>query len=95
MVALEAAAHGVTTVAFDSGGVADAVKAGVTGQLVAASDYLAMAQEIICLLDQPSTASHRQQCLDHAAKFSWPIYGEKLNALCIELIEKADKLSPH
>jgi phosphatidyl-myo-inositol dimannoside synthase len=95
MVALEAAAHGVTTVAFDSGGVADAVKAGVTGQLVAARDYLAMAQEIICLLDQPSTASHRQQCLDHAAKFSWPIYGEKLNALCIELIEKADKLSPH
>ncbi len=90
MVALEAAARGLSTVAFDSGGMADAVNPGVTGQLIAARDYFAMAEALIDLLNQLPAPSKQQQCADYAANFSWPIYGEKLNNLCSELIGKSD-----
>ncbi|MEQ8661243.1 MAG: glycosyltransferase family 4 protein, partial [Gammaproteobacteria bacterium] len=39
MVAVEAAAHGLWTVAFDEGGVVDAVADGTSGTLVAGGDY--------------------------------------------------------
>ena len=46
MVAIEAAAHGTPTVAFDCGGVGDAVVDEVNGALVAAGDYAAFAAAI-------------------------------------------------
>lgn len=85
MVALEAAAHGLPTVAFDSGGVADAVKPGITGQLIASEDYSAMADELINILDQQSKQFDQKQCIDYANRFSWNTYGEKLNYLCSQL----------
>lgn len=90
MVALEAAAHGLPTIAFNSGGVADAVKPGITGQLVTSGDYPAMAAEAIKQLDEQPTALSRKQCSDYAATFNWTIYGEKLNDLCTKLISHPD-----
>lgn len=39
MVAIEAAAHGLPTVAFATGGIVDAVKDGVSGYLVESNNY--------------------------------------------------------
>ena len=46
MVALEAAAHGLPTFGFRSGGVPDAVQEGRTGELVSASDYGGLAERL-------------------------------------------------
>jgi phosphatidylinositol alpha-1,6-mannosyltransferase len=50
MVALEAAAHGLPTVAFDVGGIADAVGEGESGYLVESGDYAAFASRVVELL---------------------------------------------
>ncbi len=47
---LEAMACGLPAVAFDAGGMADAVHDGVTGYLVAQDDAAALSQRILCLL---------------------------------------------
>lgn len=51
---LEAMACGLPAVAFDAGGIADAVQDGVTGYLVAQDDVAALSQRILCLLADES-----------------------------------------
>jgi sugar transferase (PEP-CTERM/EpsH1 system associated) len=53
---LEAMASGLPVIATDVGGNADLVLAGKTGDIVAASDPIAMAQRIIQLADAPERA---------------------------------------
>lgn len=79
MVAIEAAAQGLPTVAFASGGVPDAVADGVSGRLVASGDYAALAVAVIDVasagrdvFDQPSRA--------FARGFEWSSFGEKMRA---------------
>ncbi len=56
MVAIEAAAHGVPTVAFATGGIVDAVAEGQSGCLVAPGDYPALAEATLRVLaDGPNT----------------------------------------
>lgn len=81
MVAREAAAHGLPCVAFNAGGVADAVADGRSGTLVSPGDYLNMASTIRAYLKGAVTGVDADSCRRHAAGFAWPLYGEKLRAL--------------
>ncbi len=77
MVAIEAAAHGLPTVAFATGGIVDAVAKGQSGHLVAPGDYPALAQATIQMLaDGPGAWQTRASAF--AAQFAWPTMGQKL-----------------
>jgi phosphatidylinositol alpha-1,6-mannosyltransferase len=75
MVAVEAAAHGLPTVAYATGGVVDAVRDGVSGYLAPAGDAQAFAGLICRALEQtlPKTEIRR-----FAEQFAWPRFGEKV-----------------
>jgi len=83
MVAIEAAAHGLPTVAFDVGGVADAVVDGRNGCLVAAGDYPAFAAAVADVLSASRSGSGQgERARDFAGGFSWDRFGrEVLEAL--------------
>lgn len=86
MVALEAAAHGIPTVAFESGGVGQAVDCGKSGQLIAPGDNSAFAQAVIDLLQDSQNPQTPLQCREFARNFAWDKFGEQLNALCQGLV---------
>jgi phosphatidylinositol alpha-1,6-mannosyltransferase len=75
MVAVEAAAHGLPTVAYATGGVVDAVREGVSGYLAPAGDARAFAELVCHALEQklPETAIRH-----FAEQFAWPRFGEKI-----------------
>lgn len=80
MVAIEAAAHGLPTVAFATGGIVDAVAPGQSGHLVAPGDYPALTQAALQVLaDGPSAWQTRASAF--AAQFAWPAMGQKLGAI--------------
>ena len=74
MVAIEAAIHGTPTVAFDCGGVGDAVVDGTNGALVQAGDYAGFRDAVITVLAQDL----RQSSQAFARQFSWENYGNKV-----------------
>jgi phosphatidyl-myo-inositol dimannoside synthase len=76
MVAIEAAASGVPTVAFATGGVVDAVSDYVSGRLVKPGDYLAFSQAVIETISQP--ASLHKSCRDFALQFAWSAFGKRI-----------------
>lgn len=86
MVAIEAAAHGLPTVAFASGGVPDAVAEGVSGHLVAPGDYPALARAVLDVI-RAGRASFDMGARAFAAGFAWPRFGERLRATFIEAEE--------
>jgi phosphatidylinositol alpha-1,6-mannosyltransferase len=86
MVAVEAAAHGLPTVAFAAGGVSDAVAPGVSGFLVASGDYAAMADVITDQVDSELTPEQREHCRQFAAQFSWERYGDRLIEVCRDAV---------
>lgn len=77
MVALEAAAHGLLTIAFAVGGVPDAVAEGVSGHLVKSGDYLALSAAVAETLCASNTAEGLERCRDHAAQFNWLHFQER------------------
>ena len=79
MVAIEAAAHGVPTVAFATGGIVDAVAEGQSGYLVAPGDYAALAQTVLRVLGEPA-AEWGDKAMVFAQGFAWPAFGDKLRA---------------
>jgi len=79
MVAIEAAAHGLPTVAFATGGVVDAVAQGRSGRLVAPGDYAALAQAVVQVLADQADA-WRTGATDFAQGFAWPAFGGQLRA---------------
>lgn len=87
MVAIEAAAHGLPTVAFGTGGVVDAVAVGKSGALVAAGDYIALANATINQLNQRDGT--REKCRDHAASFGWARFNEQLG-VSLKLLPQAE-----
>ena len=77
MVAIEAAAHGLPTVAFSTGGIVDAVAPGQSGHLVPPGDYPALAKAALHVLaDDPGAWQPRARSF--AAQFAWPVMGQKL-----------------
>lgn len=82
MVAVEAAACGTPTVAFDVGGVGDAISDD-SGYLVAAGDYAAFTRQVLHVLDtgEPNQA----RCRAHATGFAWPRYHEQLEDALLSL----------
>lgn len=77
MVAIEAAAHGLPTVAFATGGIVDAVAEGQSGHLVAPGDYPALAQAALQMLADGHGA-WQTRASAFAAQFAWPAMGQKL-----------------
>lgn len=77
MVLVEAAAQGTPTVAFATGGVADAMGEGA-GALVAAGDYEGMARTIAALLDPGARDAAGHACRAHAQTLGWDRYGARL-----------------
>jgi len=73
MVAVEAAAHGLPSVAFATGGVIDAVAEGQSGHLVVVGDYRAFADAILHTLVERKAL--RGFCVQFARQFAWPIFG--------------------
>ena len=80
MVAVEAAAHGLPTVAYATGGVVDAVAEGVSGRLVPPGDGAAFAQAVVEMLARPPEAKLVRQ---FAERFAWPRFGEAVADLLI------------
>lgn len=78
MVAIEAAAHGLPTVAFRAGGVSDAVGDGVSGYLIEPGDSQAFAKAVLRLAENPLDKKKIQA---FAANFAWPVFGEKLKGV--------------
>lgn len=82
MVAIEAAAHGLPTVAFAVGGIPDAVRDGVSGSLVDPGDYASFAAVIDEFLAPADRAGRQQRTRAFAQGFSWDRFGrEALDAL--------------
>lgn len=81
MVAIEAAAHGLPTVAYATGGVVDAVSDGCSGDLITPGDYPGMANSVIKYLQGRSDATI-VTCHTFAADFTWSKFGVALRQLC-------------
>jgi phosphatidylinositol alpha-1,6-mannosyltransferase len=81
MVAIEAAAHGLATVAFAVGGVSDAVADGKSGWLVPAGDYAQFADRVSQVLAQRSEDTMRDACKAFARGFAWDAFGVRLREL--------------
>lgn len=77
MVAIEAAAHGLPTIAFGVGGVPDAVANGRNGQLVEAGDYAAFADAVLVALAATDTRGRSEAARQFAAGFGWERFGEE------------------
>ena len=73
MVAAEAAAHGLPTVAYATGGVVDAVADGASGRLVPPHDADAFADAVLQMLHSPPSP---EGMLAFAASLAWPAFGE-------------------
>lgn len=78
MVALEAAAHGVPTIAFAVGGVSDAVLNGRTGALIEPGNYSGFGTAVI---RQLSERIQIEPCVSFAASKTWSAFGERLSDL--------------
>ncbi len=88
MVALEASASGLPTVAFAAGGVPDAIEHGVSGYLIPPGDYRQFAGTIVQHLRQQKTPAWRDRCRRFASAFSWDKFGEKLRSHCHDALKQ-------
>ncbi len=79
MVAIEAAAHGLPTVAYATGGVPESVAEGLSGRLVAPGDAPGFAQAVLDLVRHPLPAAGVR---GFAERFEWTHFGA---ALCAEI----------
>lgn len=77
MVAIEAAAHGLPTVAFAVGGVPDAISDGASGYLVHPGDYAGFAVAVNRVLAENGQAM-KIRSREFAKGFAWERFGERL-----------------
>jgi phosphatidyl-myo-inositol dimannoside synthase len=89
MVALEAAAHGLPTVAFRTGGIPDAVSHGMSGYLVKAGDYHAMEKRVNDILEKKPYCISPEACQKFATDHTWTGFNIQLKK-ALGLIEKTN-----
>ncbi len=77
MVAIEAAAEGLPTVAYATNGVIDAVSQGQSGLLVPPGDSMAFSRAVLQMLDHPPPPS---TVSGFAKNFSWTRFGESMRS---------------
>lgn len=73
MVAIEAAAHGLPTVAFATGGIVDAVHQNHSGYLVEKNNYAECSKQVLLVLQNPMK---RENIQNFAHRFAWVNFGE-------------------
>jgi len=81
MVALEAAAHGLRTVAFSVGGVPDAIDRDRSGTLVPSGDYDALSDAVIKALESKQTEAGIAASREFASGKDWRNFGLRLRSL--------------
>lgn len=86
MVAVEAAAHGLPTVAFATGGIADAVAEGKSGHLIEPDNYGAFADAVVQTL--AARDAMRNDCIAFAQRFAWTLFGEKIASILCDPAER-------
>ena len=92
MVAVEAAAHGTPTVAFAVGGVPDAIDDPASGRLLQPGDYQGFGAALNHYLDGSASGgddrklAEREARQAYAAGFAWPVFGERLRAICADVL---------
>ena len=91
MVAVEAAAFGLATIAFSEGGVSDAVKQGESGFLVAPGDYEAFSKTVINCLNNTVPAPSPDSCRAFAGRFHWDRFGDRLRHIVISTSAQASR----
>jgi len=91
MVAIEAAAHGLPTVAFATGGIVDAVKDDVSGYLVEKNNYIDLIHRILFVLNNPFD---RKIIQNFSTKFAWENFGQAIYNL-INNIQLEKKRQAH
>lgn len=79
MVAVEAAAYGIPSVAFATGGVPDAIGHEVSGVLIQEGDYAQLTQKVLSLLD--SNYIKKEDCINFSKQFLWSEFRIKLSTL--------------
>jgi phosphatidylinositol alpha-1,6-mannosyltransferase len=87
MVAIEAAAHGLPTVAFAVGGVPDAVNDGVSGTLVRPGDYAQFVASVLEWLGRRGDSGVRERASHFASQFSWALFGAQINENLRKLVQ--------
>jgi len=85
MVAIEAAAHGLPTVAFACGGVIDAVGEGQSGHLITPGNYPALTQAVLQVL-AVDPEPRRTNITAFAQSFAWPVFGRRINRIIYDRI---------
>ena len=91
IVAVEAAARGLPTVAFAVGGIPDAVCDHVSGYLIPPGDYQRFAEVVIRHISENKTATMRDGCRAFAQEFSPFRFQQKLIDYCNEAYESEHK----
>ena len=94
MTAIEAAACGVPALAFDVGGLSQAVREGVSGHLIADGDITAYAQKMMEMLENPRERPCRA-ALEWAESFAWRRVAEAELDIWARLRQGAALSSPH
>jgi phosphatidyl-myo-inositol dimannoside synthase len=86
IVYLEAAAHGLPSVAGNVGGAPDAVVHGETGLLVDPEDHVAVANALVELLLEPARAAALGAAgATRAREFAWPLIARRVEELVFDL----------
>ena len=85
MVAIEAAAHGLPTVAFKTGGIIDAVNDGNSGYLVEKGNYSQFVEKLLNALNSSETSKNT---VAFSKEFSWLQFGKSINKALFPVSKK-------
>lgn len=85
MVALEAASHGIPTIAFNVGGLSDSISHARSGFLVNNGNYIEFTERINSIINDKKSEQWRESSMEFAENYSWEKYGERLREIILNL----------